>query len=202
MGYFIRKFTPEKTPVQPLRIVEAAQALGASVSEYDSGDNWTELTVTHADGREICVIERNIRMPGELVEEEVEEFKEEVADYHPTSAANWLQRYLDGVQTIYCMQILSGSDVGNGWEVIHAVGDAISSSARCITQADNEGFSNEQGYHILWQFSDKVSGSWWMAILEEGKWWKFQMDLGNEAHRRAFKKGKVPKGLTAEELVA
>ncbi len=61
-------------------------------------------------------------------------------------------------------------------------------------QADGEGFSNEDGDHVLWQFSEDVSGLWWMAVYREGAWCPFQMDLGNAEHRSAFFEGRVPPG--------
>jgi hypothetical protein len=35
-----------------------------------------------------------------------------------------------------------------------------------------------------------------MAILKQGKWVSFEMDLGNAQHRKAFLKGEVPTGIT------
>ena len=75
---------------------------------------------------------------------------------------------------------------------LSVVRSAVWSAAPAILQADGEGFSNEDGYHILWQFSDSVSGKWWMGVLENGKWVHFQMDLGNPQHRSAFLAGEVP----------
>ena len=66
-----------------------------------------------------------------------------------------------------------------------------------ILQADNEGFTNEEGFHIVWQFSDSVSGPWNMGILQDGTWYHFKMDLGDPDHRAAFLNGEVPEDLTA-----
>jgi hypothetical protein len=56
-----------------------------------------------------------------------------------------------------------------------------------------EGFSNEKGHHVLWQFSEVVEGEWNVAVLDpDGKWVAFTMDLGNLEHRRAFLDGRVP----------
>ena len=63
-------------------------------------------------------------------------------------------------------------------------------------QADGEGFTNEEGYHIVWQFSDSVSGPWKMGVLQDGVWRHFSMDLGDPDHRAAFLKGTVPDDLT------
>lgn len=68
----------------------------------------------------------------------------------------------------------------------------IRAAAPSIIQADLEGFTNEEGYHILWQFSDPVTGPWWMGVLKNNAWVHFQMDLGNVSHREAFLRGEVP----------
>jgi hypothetical protein len=62
-------------------------------------------------------------------------------------------------------------------------------------QADGEGFTNEEGYHILWQFHDGVTGEWNMAVRNFfGQWTRFTMDLGDNLQRKEFLNGKVPKG--------
>ena len=60
-----------------------------------------------------------------------------------------------------------------------------------ILQADGEGFTNEEGYHIVWQFSDSVSGPCNMGVLQDGVWRHFSMDLGDPDHRAAFLRGSV-----------
>ena len=66
-----------------------------------------------------------------------------------------------------------------------------------ILQADNEGFTNEEGFHIVWQFSDSVSGAWNMAVLQDGTWHHFKMDLGDPDHREAFLQRRSAGGLSA-----
>jgi hypothetical protein len=80
---------------------------------------------------------------------------------------------------------------------MYAVRGAIQESAGGIVQADGEGFSNEEGFHVLWQFSDGVKGPWWMAVLRDGEWITFQMQLGNRKHREAFLRGEIPAGVAA-----
>ncbi len=48
----------------------------------------------------------------------------------------------------------------------------------------------------VWQFSDSVSGPWWMGVLQGGEWKHFQMELGDHQHREAFFQGEIPKGAT------
>jgi hypothetical protein len=145
------------------------------------------------DGPEIAVIERNLVRPGELGEEEIAEFLEEVSDLRPETAARWLEAYLPLVEAIYAFQLLSGADVGEGWKAVHAIQSELWRRLGGILQADVEGFSNTDGHHIVWQFSDDVSGPWKMAVLDgNGAWVPFEMELGNRKHRKAFMAGKVP----------
>jgi hypothetical protein len=46
-----------------------------------------------------------------------------------------------------------------------------------ILQADTEGFSHEDGYHILWQFERDHDSAWAMAVLNEhGDWEAFEIE--------------------------
>ena len=145
----------------------------------------------------IAVIVNNPVVSGELGEAELEEFIDDLEGRKPASAALWLKEYLPKVKAIYCFQVIHhGAEWGPGWDAIHAVQDEIWTTLGGNIQADYEGFSNEDGHHILWQFSDRVTGAWKMAVLDKiGKWVAFEMNLGNQKHRKAFWEGKVPKGI-------
>lgn len=116
------------------------------------------LTLRHKSGQEIAVIERNPVSEGELGADELQEFLDEVPHHKPDSAAAWLQKYLPTVKVIYAFQLLGGTDVDDGWTPLHRLYQAIWSHAGGILQADGEGFSNEEGYTILWQFAESVTG--------------------------------------------
>jgi hypothetical protein len=155
-------------------------------------DAWRSLVLAHADGPEIAVIERNPVEAGSLGSDELAEFVEEVAECRPTSAATWLASFLPSVSTIYAFQHLSGTGQNRGDEALRAVSHHIWARGDAILQADGEGFTNEDGYHILWQFSEHVTGTWWMAVREDGRWERFEMDLGSTEHREAFLAGRIP----------
>jgi hypothetical protein len=91
--------------------------------------------------------------------------------------------------------LLLGTEVGDGWNAVHAIQGAIWTKSGGILQADAEGFTNEDGYHILWQFSDGAKGQWNMAVLDQGNWVAFKMNLGDPGQRKAFLEGRVPKGV-------
>lgn len=195
MGYYVRVLTPESNPASPALFQRAAQIHGASVTGDVSAARWDQLVITNSTNQDVCAIERNEVAAGSLAEEELVEFRAETAACLPSSAAIWLESYLKSVRTIYAFQVLSGTYAENGWNILGSVKEAVLGAVGGIVQADNEGFSNEEGYHILWQFSDDVSGDWWMAVLKDGQWKKFKMDLASQAHRAAFMAGEIPAGV-------
>lgn len=202
VGYYIRILSPsEKVPsVARMRTALTKEKLAGKLTvEAGADDDWTQVILAHKDGPEIADIERNAASANELVSEEIEEFLEEIAECKPASAAAWLAEYLPTVKTIYAFQLLSGTDEKNGWDILGNVKDSIFAQVGGILQADGEGFSDEEGYHILWQFSNSVKGPWWMSVLKDGEWVRFQMDLGNKKHRTAFFRGEVPEGVKMVE---
>ena len=122
---------------------------------------------------------------------------EEVADCKPDSAAAWLQAYLPKVKVIYAFQLLGGTEVNDGWTPLHSVHAKVWDLAGGLIQADEEGFTNEDGFTILWQFSYSASGSWKCAVLgKNGDWVGFEMELDNAEQREAFRRGELPNGVT------
>lgn len=199
MGYYIRVLGTDlaEIPIDELR-KSAAPAL-IEVGEQDDSERWTQLLLKHANGPEIAVIERNEVVEGKLGADELQEFVEEVGNYKPSSAATWLKAYFPRVKVIYAFQLLSGTDVQDGWDLVHSVYSKIWNKAGGILQADGEGFSDEEGYTVLWQFSETVTGPWNVGVLgNDGNWVHFPIDLGNRSHREAFQNGEVPKGIKPE----
>lgn len=199
MGYYncILSTSSECVPLSDLESALRNERLRASLSRSETkGDDWTELVLSHEDGVEIAVIERNPVERNSLGADELAEFADEMADGKPSSAAKRLVQYFERVRCIYALQLLTGTDHRNGWDILSAVKNCIWAFGPSIFQADGEGFSNEDGYHILWQFRDSVTGDWWMGILENGQWKHFQMNLGDRNQRDAFLAGRVPVGVT------
>lgn len=198
MGYYIRvlgKNNPS-IPVNALNDALKSNNLNASVDVADgTGEDWTQIIVRNNEGTDLFMIEKNEVAEGELGKEEIDEFAEEITDCRPASAVQWLADYFGQVKVIYAFQILGTVDNDEAWEIVGALKSKIWNETHGIIQADNEGFSNEDGYHILWQFSDQVSGPWYMAVKDSaGNWVNFKMDLGNKRQRQEFFEGKVPKG--------
>ena len=195
MGYYIRVLSTSAdcVPSSELSSEFEKRNLRATLSGVvDTNGDWEQLVLEHSDGQPIASIERNVVQPGSLGAEEISEFSVEVMDCQPAEAATWLCDYFTRVRCIYAFQLLDGTDHRNGWEILAAIKNHIWTAAPSILQADREGFTNEDGYHILWQFSDEVEGDWWMGVLQDGAWQHFQMDLGNRIQRDAFRQGQIP----------
>ena len=143
------------------------------------------------------MIERNPVSEGSVGEDDIAEFIEDTQDAKPESGVVWLHEFLASVKTIYAFQHLQGDDFEEGSNALHALRTKLWERGDAILQADSEGFTNEEGYHIVWQFSDSVSGPWNMAVQQDGVWRQFTMDLGDPDHRAAFLEGSVPDDLTS-----
>lgn len=194
MGYYVRVLTPEPKPFPTALLENAVRPFGANVAGDLGIADWNEVVVTSSANDLVCTIERNEVMPGSLGEEEIAEFRELIGDGPPTSGADWLHRYLDSVRTIYAFEVASGN-FADEFEVLDAAREAIRTSVGGILQADLEGFTNEEGFYVFWEFANGTGGEIWMAVLKDGEWQMFKMDVSNREHRAAFEAGEVPEGV-------
>jgi len=175
-------------------LLEEGLAAKFDIDQNASAENWTVIGISNSNGDDLIQIERNAVIDGELGKEEIEEFKDDIKEYKPNSAVKWLDNYFDNVKVIYAFQLLNASMEDENFPIVVSIKSTIWSKVGGILQADNEGFSNEDGYHILWQFSEDVTGEWNMAVKNLfGKWTTFTMDLGDLKQREEFWAGNVPK---------
>lgn len=198
MGYYIRLLGTEDPDIhlddlfENLKVDGLSAKLALTVGE--TPNKWSLLEVANDNNEALAQIERNPVVEGELGHEELEEFKDMVEDCRPTTAAKWLERFFNQVKVIYAFRMLNAAFEDDNYAIISSIRTKIWTRTRGILQADGEGFSNEEGYHILWQFWDCVTGDWSCAVLNaSGEWDKFVMDLGDQTQRKEFQEGKVPK---------
>ena len=200
MPYYTRVLS--KDPEFPA-FDELAQWVRSNHSDYklivEAGEeeDWESLILSGDDEVEVAVIERNPVSDGSLGQDEIADLLEDAQGCQPGSAVEWLNEYLAEVKTIYAFQHLQGSETVDGSNALHALRSHLWERGDAIIQADGEGFTNEEGYNIVWQFSDTVTGPWNMAVLQDGTWNHFTMDLGDPDHREAFFNGEVPPDLSA-----
>jgi hypothetical protein len=198
MGYYIRVLGKKDPDIHLDKLLKDLESEGLvaqlSLASADLPNSWTLVQVANANGDIITQIERNPVLDGELGKEELEEFREELEDGKPEAAAKWLENYFGNVKVIYAFQLLNLAFEDSNFPIISCLKTTIWNETGGILQADNEGFTNEDGYHILWQFSENVTGEWACATIDsEGNWNKFLMDLGDHTQRQEFFDGNVPK---------
>jgi hypothetical protein len=160
-------------------------------------EEWETLLLSSVDEVEVALLERNPVFDGSAGQDEIADFLQDLEDCKPESGVAWLEEYLAEVKTVYAFQHLQGAEMVDGGNALHALRSALWERGDAIIQADGEGFTNEEGFHIVWQFSDSVSGPWNMGVLQDSVWHQFTMDLGDADHRAAFLEGEVPSDLTA-----
>ena len=183
-------------------IEELSELLQANHPGYkltlEEGDEqeWETLLLSSDDEVEVALLERNPVFDGSAGQDEVADFLEDLQDCKPESGVEWLEGYLAEVKTVYAFQHLQGAELVDGGNALHALRSFQWERGDAIVQADGEGFTNEEGFHIVWQFSDSVSGPWNMGVLQDGVWHHFTMDLGDPDHREAFQNGEVPPDLS------
>jgi hypothetical protein len=165
--------------------------------EEGSEEEWDVLLLSGLDEVEVALLERNPVSDGSVGQDEIADFLEDLEDCKPKSGVQWLENFLADVKTVYAFQHLQGAEMVDGGNALHALRSALWERGDAIIQADGEGFTNVEGYHVVWQFDDSVSGPWNMGVLQDGVWHHFTMDLGDPEHRAAFLRGAVPGDLTA-----
>lgn len=194
MPYYMRLFTKSAEPV-PLSVLRAALPEGCSL-DVEGGDetNWADLLIKSPSGDPICVLERSRK---DLMEDDIAWMSEALQEQLPRAGAEWARDYLKSSSTLYLCQYLHLAFTEDFDQIPPLLLWAIAGHLQSgILHAEGEGFSNETGDQITWEFSDDVTGPWRMAVSEPlGGWTRFDMDLGNAAHREAFKAGTVPGGI-------
>ena len=182
---------------------ELAQLVRAEHTEFKltvedgTEEEWDTLLLSSIDEVEVALIEWSPVSDGSTGQDEISDLNEDLQGCKPNSGVQWLEDYLTSVKTVYSLQHLQGSELADGGNALHALRSTLWERGDAIIQADGEGFTNEDGYHIVWQFSDSVSGPWNMGVLKDGVWHHFKMDLGDPDHRAAFRRGEVPSDLTS-----
>lgn len=203
MGYYTRVLSKYEDYPSFAELTEAVQTDHPSFKlsiEAGTEDEWEALLLSSDGEIEVAVLERNPVTDGSIGQDEIAEFMEDTRDCKPEEGVEWLHGFLAEVKTIYSFQHLVGSETEEGLAALHALRSFLWQRGESIIQADMEGFTNEDGYHIVWQFSDTVSGAWNMAVLQDGTWHHFQMDLGDPDHREAFFRNEVPPDATSVRL--
>lgn len=162
--------------------------------------DWRQIHVTYSDGSWSFDFERYTVGKAGQWGEDLDFFRGWLGVVEPSVNTQWLMQYLTRVQTVYMFRCASSAP-DSTLDLVNEIVDSLRHDDENIgghsglLYAEREGWSNEDGHHLTWEFSDRVSGMWWMALRREEGWDTFEMDLGDIKHREAFKAGEVPAGV-------
>lgn len=194
MGYYIRVLGIYEDAISKDELERALEKDGlmASISADQEDDPWSVIDVETKGGLRLVQVEKNFVFPGCLAQAELDEFRTLIREHQPSSAVQWLDGYFDHIKVMYAFRVLDGALLEDNLEIVNALKRAIWGRSGGLLQHDLEGFSNDEGYHILWQFPDDITGDKYCAVMVNGVWVKFRMDLGDPFQRMAFWAGEVP----------
>ncbi len=196
MGYYIRVLGLQDIDIHLDELSAALKTAGLR-AELQLGESceprkWSMLEVRAEHGAKLAEIERNRVVPGKLAQQELDEFREIIRAHQPLSAVQWLDKYLGRITVVYAFRVLDAALLEYNFEIVSTLKTGIWGRTGGLLQNDLEGFSNDNGDHILWQFPDDITGDKYCAVLENGVWVRFRMDLGDPFQRMAFWAGEVP----------
>jgi hypothetical protein len=198
--------TPARRPLAARKWIEFVTGLeGDPQAEVVArkGRDWRQIHVTDPDGGWLFDFERYPVTESRLWADDLDFFRGWLGVVEPVVNTQWVQQYLTRVQTVYTFRC-SNSAPDSNLDLVNEIVDVLRHDDENVggesglLYAELEGWSNPNGHHITWEFSDRASGPWWMALRRDDGWDTFQMELGNRAHRRAFKAGKVPAGVKSQ----
>jgi hypothetical protein len=196
MAYYIRVLGLQDSDIHldDLRVELKTAGLNAvfQLGESCEPRKWSMLEVRADHGAKLAQIERNRVAPGKLAQQELDEFRGIVRAHQPLSAVQWLDNYFGRITVVYAFRVLDAALLEDNFEIVSTLKTAIWARTGGLLQNDLEGFSNDHGDHILWQFPDDVTGDKYCAVLENGVWVRFRMDLADPFQRMAFWAGEVP----------
>jgi hypothetical protein len=195
MSYFLRLYakSAERVTIQDL-LTALPDATGWQI-EVTGGsmETWSSLLVSTTQATPLFEVERNAAGEDGLFEEERQEFYEDLEGAKPASGAAWVTKYLGGACAVYSARYLAAAfDLADDLPGPNTLLWAIAGRIGGILQADGEGFSNEEGATVVWQFHDSVEGPRVVAVLGgDGQWLSQRIELSDRAHREAFFNGRL-----------
>jgi hypothetical protein len=196
MGYYIRVLGLQDIDIHLDELSAALKTAGLNavlqLGESCEPRKWSMLEAKTERGVRLVQIERNRVVPGKLAQQELDEFRVLIRSHQPLSAVQWLDKYFGRIAVVYAFRVLDAALLEDNYEIVSTLKTVIWGRTGGLLQNDQEGFSNDNGDHILWQFPDNITGDKYCAVLDNGVWVRFRMDLGDPFQRMAFWAGEVP----------
>jgi hypothetical protein len=112
----------------------------------------------------------------------------------PKKNMKWVKKYISKTKIFYEFIPLSTFESDEDWEILSIIQTEAWANSRGIFQYIDEGFTNESGDLVLWDYPFSITGKRIAAVKDFTRRWKtFEMDLESINQRKSFFEGKVPK---------
>jgi len=112
----------------------------------------------------------------------------------PKKNMKWVKKYISKTKIFYEFLPLSTFESDEDWEILSIIQTEAWANSRGIFQYSDEGFTNESGDLVLWDYPFSITGKRIAAVKDFTRRWKtFEMDLESINQRKDFFEGKVPK---------
>lgn len=176
---------------------------GEIETDEDERGEWTQMALYTEAGEAVVEMDKLARGNStfdDYIADVVRRLLDDKEPVKPHSAVKWLCNYMTKVQTIYVLRPQQALYDEQGWEIFNEFWTNLKDLEQGIVHCQGEGFTNEQGAQITWEFPGGASGDWKMAVLdaEKDRWVEFTMDLANQEQRSLFLSGSLPGNLKAQ----
>jgi hypothetical protein len=165
--------------------------------EEDYPGAWTTLTLYLDNGEPVVEIEKYSERDERLkdtIQDTVRLLLDDKNQVKPASAVKWLCQFMSRVKVLYEFRPMQAIKTDAGWEIFNEVWTNLRESMQGIVHLDDEGFTNEDGAQITWEYSGEETGDLKVAVLNERgeEWIEYTIDLANQEHKALFMAGKAP----------
>jgi len=114
-------------------------------------------------------------------------------DKRPVNAVKWVKKYLKKVKIVYAFIPVMDYEKDYNWTIFSELFIEVKAALGGIVQIKDEGFTNESGDIVVWEYPDSATGIQTMAVRKfPGIWKRFDMNLASIDQRKKFLSGKVP----------
>lgn len=196
MDFFGTKNIPLSTDALAQWLVDALVDAEIESDEEEGTGVWTQIALYLDNGDPVAEVDRFVKGEpdfDEYIADVVRLLLDDKEPVVPHSAVRWLCQYMHKVQVVYSFKPHQALYDEKGWAIFNQIWSNLKKLEPGIVHTQAEGFTNEAGDQITWEFPEVTTGAWKMAVLnDQNQWLNFTMDLANLEQRRSFQAGMLP----------
>jgi hypothetical protein len=185
--------------------------------EEEKPGSWSTLTLYLDNGEAVVEIEKLCAPDEEFVDaiqDTVRFLLDDKEPVKPASAVKWLCQFMGRVKVLYEFRPMLAVTTDEGWQIFNEVWTNLRHTLTGIVHLQDEGFTNEEGAQITWEYPENAdlsqtgesgdekghmhlsesAGDLKVAVMDEdsGKWIDYTINLADPTARLMFINGKRP----------